>query len=184
MMKAFACDSVTGHPLLRKRKTCACGREADHTGILYLKALQLSDADYLLTLFSKPVWDNLGLKPIHTLQRACSFIRGEGSNQDRRFGVWHTEHGLIGSVAYGVHAKEVFISYWITPLFQGQGYGREAVGLLLSLIEQHDVDFILADVYHDNLPSQALLQSIGFRQYECLGKHRQRPAIRWIKMVR
>jgi RimJ/RimL family protein N-acetyltransferase len=180
MMKVYTRHGCRANPLLGERaepgRSCKDNRDVEG---LSLSPLQLSDASFLLTLFSEHVWGNLGLKPVNTLQRVRAFISGEGPNQDHRLGVWHQQHGLIGSVAYGIAAEEAFISYWISPVFQRRGYGRQAVTLLLALVRQQGVRRIMADVYQDNLPSQALLQSFGFCQYEQLDFYKNRPATRW-----
>jgi len=55
------------------------------------------------------------------------------------------------------------LSYWIHPDHHGEGYGREAVGLVLEyLFSTFDVHSVGAHVFETNAASQGLLESLGF----------------------
>lgn len=55
------------------------------------------------------------------------------------------------------------IAYWILPEYQGEGYGREAVSLLLEYgFEELRLNRVAADCLATNDASRGLLESLGF----------------------
>ncbi|SHO57334.1 GNAT family N-acetyltransferase [Vibrio quintilis] len=144
-----------------------------------LYPLQHHDATRLLALFSDGVCDNLAIERIHTLKQAQDFVHGDGYAHKVRLGIWHRKHGLVGSVAWGEDTGDsAFISYWIAPAFQRQGYGRKAVAQLIRQLKQQGFHQIMADVYFDNQPSKILLTSLGFRIEGVLEEYEEKPVLR------
>lgn len=57
------------------------------------------------------------------------------------------------------------LAIWVAPEYHGDGYGREAISLLIDLLfRNYDVPSIGAGVYSFNEASQRLLESVGFTQ--------------------
>ncbi|MFB6188852.1 MAG: GNAT family N-acetyltransferase [Halapricum sp.] len=57
------------------------------------------------------------------------------------------------------------LAYWILPEHQNEGYGREAVSLLLDYgFEELRLNRAQADILATNEPSRGLLESLGFSQ--------------------
>ena len=60
--------------------------------------------------------------------------------------------------------KSAFLGYWIGAKFAGQGYMKEALGLLLSYaFEDLRLHRVEANIQPDNLNSKALIARLGFR---------------------
>lgn len=72
----------------------------------------------------------------------------------------------IGAVAAtGVNHRRPELSYWLLPTYHGEGYGSEAVSLVLdTLFRTYDVPAVSASTADRNEASQALLESLGFQR--------------------
>lgn len=129
-----------------------------------LQPLTEQVAELILSLMDDAICANLSIRPIKNLEQARQFIVGHGSSQDHRFGICHPTLGLVGSLAWGLFSGDsASISYWISQRYQGQGFGRQAVTLLLNCLKTRGVYTVYADVYTDNLVSLALLDRLGFQ---------------------
>jgi RimJ/RimL family protein N-acetyltransferase len=65
------------------------------------------------------------------------------------------------------------LAYWIAPEFQGEGYGTEAVSLVVDYVfRTYDTPSVGAGVYDYNEASRGLLESLGFTQEGRLRKDR------------
>lgn len=89
-------------------------------------------------------------------------ISGEGS-------VWFTavaDDELVGSVTFtdiNESRGVADLSYWILPEYHGEGYGSEAVALLLDYgFDERRLHRVQADCYATNAGSIGLLESLGF----------------------
>lgn len=86
-------------------------------------------------------------------------------------GYWFTvvaDDDLVGAVVYK-HVDDADgvaeLSYWIYPEYQGEGYGSEAVELLLEYgFDELRLHRVRADCYATNDASQGLLESLGFER--------------------
>lgn len=57
------------------------------------------------------------------------------------------------------------LGFWLAPEFHGEGYGAEAVSLLVDYVfRQYDVPAVEAQAYDFNDASRGLLESLGFAQ--------------------
>lgn len=76
----------------------------------------------------------------------------------------------VGYVQATIRAdRSATIAYFVFAAFQGQGYGREAVGAMVDfLIDKADVRSITAYIDSRNKRSLALVESLGFRKVEFL----------------
>lgn len=64
-----------------------------------------------------------------------------------------------------VSYKRPELGYWVAPEQQGEGYGREAVSLLVDYaFRQYDVPAVEAEAFDFNEASRGLLDSLGFRE--------------------
>ena len=76
--------------------------------------------------------------------------------------------------------KRPELGYWLVPVVHGEGYGKEAVSLVLDYIfREYDTPAVGAEAYDFNDASRSLLESLGFveegrrRKYMFVkGKHR------------
>ncbi|MBE7383701.1 MAG: GNAT family N-acetyltransferase [Leptolyngbya sp. SIO1E4] len=80
------------------------------------------------------------------------------------FAVNHRHWGFIGSVGLE-HFKDVgFFHYWLGKDFRGQGYGPQAVTILLDWARRYlGLRCCYATTYRDNIPSRKALAKIGFQ---------------------
>lgn len=70
-----------------------------------------------------------------------------------------------GQVRLDRHEGEGYISYSISSLFRGQGYGK----LLLQLLENEvakESMVLVGQVKKDNIASQVIFQSLGYKEKE------------------
>ena len=59
--------------------------------------------------------------------------------------------------------KRPELGYWLVPEVHGEGYGKEAVALVVEYVfRQYDTPAIGAGAYDYNDPSRGLLESLGF----------------------
>lgn len=70
----------------------------------------------------------------------------------------------IGAVtADSMSYRRPELGYWLIPEVHGQGYGREAVGLVIDyLFRSYDRPAVGAGAFEHNDASRALLESLGF----------------------
>ena len=65
------------------------------------------------------------------------------------------------------------VSYWLVPEYHGQGYGSEAVGLVVEyFFETFEKRGLVARAFETNDGSRGLLESLGFTQEARLRENR------------
>lgn len=65
------------------------------------------------------------------------------------------------------------LGYWLAPEVHGQGYGREAVSLVVDYVfRTYDTPAVGAVAYDFNDASRGLLESLGFAEEGCIRKDR------------
>ena len=80
------------------------------------------------------------------------------------FAVNHRHWGFIGSVGLELSRDVGFFHYWLGKNFQGQGYGPQAVTILLNWARRHlGLRCCYATTYKHNIPSRKALAKIGFQ---------------------
>mgnify|MGYP000035352282 CR=1 FL=1 len=88
------------------------------------------------------------------------------SSDDGYWFVASVDEETVGAVMYpNVRESDGLgeLAYWILPEYQGAGYGREAVSLLLEYgFEELRLNRIQADCVATNEASSGLLESLGF----------------------
>lgn len=141
---------------------------------LSLRKIKLSDLDDIFEYTSNPnttkflFWDTHSNK-----EQALNFINNtlnEYRNSDTRFtwGITLKENNkLIGVVSIffiSYVSKRVEISYILNPNYQGKGYMREALLMLVDFIF-NNINFIRiqARCTEDNVASEKVLKSIGMK---------------------
>lgn len=72
----------------------------------------------------------------------------------------------IGAVsAEEMHYRRPELGYWLIPEVHGQGYGKEAVGLVIDYVfRSYDKPAIGAGAFDHNDASRGLLESLGFTE--------------------
>ncbi|MBU6243757.1 MAG: GNAT family N-acetyltransferase [Actinomycetales bacterium] len=73
---------------------------------------------------------------------------------------------VVGRVEATVHSGIAEIAYLIGPRYWGQGFGREAAGLLLEQVSLEGVSDVWATTEPDNVASVNVLVQLGFRESE------------------
>ncbi|WP_121821928.1 GNAT family N-acetyltransferase [Halostella salina] len=70
----------------------------------------------------------------------------------------------IGKVSLmDLHHTRPEISYWILPEYHGEGYGTEAVGVLVDYaFESHEIHGLQAQAFAPNEGSVGVLENLGF----------------------
>ncbi|EKE84395.1 GNAT family N-acetyltransferase [Idiomarina xiamenensis] len=80
-----------------------------------------------------------------------------------QFAIMHSAFGMIGSVCLQVFDELGFFYYWLGKDFQAQGFGPQAVNLLITLGQrQLGMQRCYAKVYAHNLNSQKALKKLQF----------------------
>lgn len=111
-------------------------------------------------------------------ERLAGFIGSQNDDKRQSLAViQNRDHALAGRVSYfDLNARNmaVEIGYTIGTEFRNQGYGREAVGLLLAhLFETGKVNKVMAQTGEFNHPSVALLTALGFHLDGRLRQHHE-----------
>ena len=152
--------------LLPTNHSYRCRAPLCQTELISLKSVSGEDAPRVLALLTPDISTPLAISPVTNLAQARQFLLGEGTTHKERYGVWHSQAGLIGTLGYGLREGQVEpsaeISYWLGTAWQGQGYGREALKLLIKHLNKRGVYRYSAQVYGFNIPSQRILQKLGF----------------------
>jgi len=77
-----------------------------------------------------------------------------GDDETERIGLVH---------AYELDSERAHLAYWLRPAFHGEGYGREAAGLLVDRVFRvSSVHSAGAGAFAYNEPSRRILESLGF----------------------
>jgi RimJ/RimL family protein N-acetyltransferase len=97
-------------------------------------------------------------------QKWFNWLVGNQSDLNKvLFAVNHRQWGFIGSVFLAVHQGVGFFYYWLGQDFQGQGFGPQAVNLLLQLGKAHmGMTCCYAKAYKENISSHHAMKKIGF----------------------
>jgi RimJ/RimL family protein N-acetyltransferase len=135
---------------------------------LRLAPLSLSDANALRELTDDPAITSAihFLRSPFTLSDAELLIRQGRNGRDKFIGAWSRENGgLIGTVGAHLHEpNEIEIGYWIASAVHGKGFGSEAVGGVVILLQQEFPKMrIIAECRPENKVSWHLLERLGFR---------------------
>lgn len=90
------------------------------------------------------------------------------AKEEFHMGVYLAEIGLIGLCALGAVDKQnskAELGYWIAKKYQGKGYGKEAIRLILGFgFRELRLNRIYAKVLKENVRSIGLLDSLGFKK--------------------
>ena len=94
------------------------------------------------------------------------WLSTQQSLQDQTtFAVIHQHWGFIGVVSLVVQRNVGYFYYWLGKDFRGQGFGGEAVELLLGFgREFQGIDCCYAKVFEYNKASQQALKKLGFQR--------------------
>ena len=69
--------------------------------------------------------------------------------------------------------KRPELAYWLVPEVHGEGYGTEAVSLVIDYVFRvYDTPAIGAVTYDSNEASRSLLESLGFLEEGCIRSYR------------
>ena len=150
------------------------------TSRLTLSSLKDSDAEDIFEIFSdKQVMQFYDLLPFETLDRAKEqvkfFTNGYEQKQMIRWGIRYKENGkLIGTCgffAFNEDAEKAELGYELNSSYQGKGIMTEAISEALAfLFKQTTVNRVEAYVEPENIPSQKLLEKLGFTKEGTLRK--------------
>jgi ribosomal-protein-alanine N-acetyltransferase len=149
---------------------------------LALRTVERDDAAFLQRAYTDPrVRYSLGT-PHHVdeAERAAQIERDSESDGTLSFVVCLRDgeraggDGAEGDVhprkLGAVHARNLdgdcgWLAYWLLPEFRGEGYGGEAVELLVDTVFQRvDVHSVNATAFAFNEASRGVLESLGFRE--------------------
>ncbi|OGB63226.1 MAG: hypothetical protein A2Y94_07505 [Caldithrix sp. RBG_13_44_9] len=142
------------------------------TSWLKLHPLKLADANVLFSYRSLPVvYKYQQWAPRH-LEEAMDFIRKYSVTDEVKPGNWKQlgiflkdNQKLIGDCGFCLQGEQVEIGYTISPEYQGQGYGKEAVKALIDfLFRAYPGRKIIASTDPQNWASMRLLERLHFIQ--------------------
>lgn len=81
------------------------------------------------------------------------------------FAVIHQHWGFVGVVSLVAHQNVGYFYYWLGKDFRGQGFGGEAVSLLLEFgCEYLGINCCYAKVFEHNSSSQKAMEKLGFQR--------------------
>lgn len=132
-----------------------------------LNTVEEEDLDAFARAQSDPdVRKPLGLVTPRNRDSLEEFFEERISGEDTVWFAAVTDDDIVGAVTFTeVHESHgvADLSYWILPEHQGEGYGREAVSLILSYgFDELRLHRVRADCYATNEGSIGLLESLGF----------------------
>ncbi len=114
-------------------------------------------------------FDRYSPDSLEEFQRSVESAPGDPASLAPRFAVVDRHTGeLVGVVGYYLaHPVLEYLDVWYllgNPAARGRGFGREAVALLVDhLFRTQSVERIGATVDVDNVPSNRLVEGLGFR---------------------
>ena len=145
-----------------------------NTRRLHLRRPQLSDAEDLFAMLSDAETCRMdGNYPPYAAMDDAFFadVRAiVADGEDRLFAQERTSGRMIAilHVMPGDSPRQAEIGFVVTRAYRRQGYAREAVSVLLEqLAASGNYDSVKATCYTDNVPSAALLRSLGFEEMPC-----------------
>lgn len=133
-----------------------------------LRTIEEEDLAFMQEAVNDPsVWRGIGYpKPVN-MEQEREFFEEQVCNDD-----WvnllvatdaETPVGTVGFTRIDLDRDKGELGYWIAPAHQNEGYGTEAVELLVDYgFEQRAFHRIEARVTEFNDPSRRLLESVGF----------------------
>ena len=141
---------------------------------LLLRKPQMRDAEDLFAMLSDAETCRMdGNYPPYTAMDESFFadVRAIVADGDDRLFAQERASGRMIAILHvmpGDRARQAEIGFVVTRANRRQGYAREAVtALLAQLAASGDFDSVKATCYADNLPSAALLRSLGFEEMTC-----------------
>jgi RimJ/RimL family protein N-acetyltransferase len=140
---------------------------------LLLRELDADDAAFILELVNEPAWlQFIGDRKVHSLEDARDYIaRGPIASYGKNgFGLWGVELAASGE-AIGMCGlvrrqalEHVDLGFAFLSRHWGHGYAREAAAAAVERArEQFHLPKLVAITNLENLPSQKVLKSVGFR---------------------
>ena len=145
-----------------------------NTRHLLLRKPQLSDAEDLFAMLSDAETCRMdGNYPPYTAMDEAFFadVRAiVADGEDRLFAQERSSGRMIAilHIMPGDSPRQAEIGFIVTRASRRQGYAREAVTALLEQLSAcGGYDSVKATCYSDNLPSAALLLSLGFEEMPC-----------------
>lgn len=132
-----------------------------------LRTVEKEDAEFLQRGYNHPdIRSPLGYTGPWSRGEIEDEIEEAGESDDTVVLLACLDDEPIGAVtAIHISFGRPGITYWIVPEQQGNGYGSEAVELFLdAFFRDYDVHGVKAHVFDYNEASQALLESLGFRE--------------------
>ena len=137
---------------------------------LLLRHVRMEDAtaDYFALLSDEHGCLMDGYEPLTTMVETFYERMGCICADAGRYAIVHRETGrVIGETGLRIMDDRAvpycMLDYKIHPGFRRQGYGREAVSALLdACFHQLGVQLIVAAIFPQNVPSQRLVEGLGF----------------------
>ena len=141
---------------------------------LHLRRPQMSDAEDLFAMLSDAETCRMdGNYPPYTAmdEAFLADVRAIVADGDDRLFAQEWQSGRMVAILHimpGDGSRQAEIGFIVTRCARRQGYAREAVSALLAqLATSGDYSSVKATCYADNLPSAALLLSLGFEERPC-----------------
>lgn len=137
-----------------------------------LRVLERDDFDFWQQSYATPeIRHPTGNPQVRTLDDVEDTYEDENStvfvvclDDDREPGTVSADDvRRIGTVSIAEFGRNPRIGYWLVPEVHGEGYGSEAVSLLVEYVFRcYDTRTVRAKVFDFNTASQQLLESLGF----------------------
>lgn len=147
---------------------------------LYLRPVQEEDATFIFQLVNSPDWLRfIGDRNIHSTEDAALYIREKMMPQYERLGFGNyvvfkkSDNMKIGTC--GLYDRDglegVDLGFAFLPEFVSQGYGYESAMAIMSAAKsQFNLSGLVAITLSENIPSQKLLEKLGFKSQGLLNR--------------
>lgn len=152
-----------------------------------LRYLQIQDAEFILTLVNTPGWlEFIGNRDVHTLDDAKLYLLTGplASYYQHGFGLYCVEDKKLGSPMgiCGLMRREGLqyadLGFSFLPVYTGQGYAKEAAGLVLDhWFKKEGLEIIDAITLPINARAITLLQKLGFNYQQHIRLSSDQPVL-------
>lgn len=124
----------------------------------------MDDSEQLHVFFADPVATRFWDTTHETLEKTRAFVSGTmaGDPAEVCDFVIERQGRVVGKAGMW---KKPDIGFFVLPLYQRQGYAREALSAIIPhLFDAYKINALTADVDPDNTASIALLTALGFHE--------------------
>ncbi len=153
------------------------------TSRLYLRPLQIEESPFITEVMNTypemSQW--MTWSPPQTEEQVKKSLKKQLDEGSIPYGVFlKSDDSFIGRITLrnfvwaerDAQKTSAFLSFWVSPEFGGKGYGTELLEVVCRhAFEKLHLRKIFAGVFVQNIPSQKLLEKVGFKEIGVSHKH-------------